>query len=192
MAFNRMLLMGILTTFQTVIVCGHIMFGVGAFCVLFHTYPLKLVAIIAVTPSALCAAFMDAYPEDGRAVTSRVFFTLNLIALLTLQAGIAFELMRVDDVQITLVDGWLVRTSTLASCAIGNLVPFVLRNLAASILRPKTLAVRDSDVVCVHIDEHVACVLQSVHAYLVGVEPLGSTQFVSSTIRAIGVVIAAM
>jgi hypothetical protein len=43
--------------------------------------------------------------------------------------------------------GWSFKASELAGSAISNLVPFALRNLAASIWRAETLAVRQCDVV---------------------------------------------
>jgi hypothetical protein len=50
--------------------------------------------------------------------------------------------------------------------AINSLFPFALRNLVASIWRPDTLAVRQSDVVCVYLDEHSLRVLRAVHVFL--------------------------
>ena len=51
--------------------------------------------------------------------------------------------------------------------AINSLIPFALRNLVASIQRPDTLAVRQSDVVCVYLDEHALRVLRAVHGFLI-------------------------
>ena len=193
LAFNRELLTGITTTFQTVLVCGHVLIMVGSFCALFCNQPFKLVVILVTAPSPLCAAFMDAYPEEGRAAASRLFFTLNLLGLLALQAGLAFGLTRIDEALIDVYGGWSFKASELAGGAINNLIPFALRNLTASLARPRTLAVRESDVVCVHIDEHAARVLRAVHAYLVGEERGTSKRLAASAgLGTVGVVVAVM
>jgi hypothetical protein len=62
--------------------------------------------------------------------------------------------------------GWRFKVSELAGGSINSLMPFGLRNLAASIHRPNTLAVRQSDVACVYMDQHALRVLRAVHAYL--------------------------
>jgi hypothetical protein len=63
--------------------------------------------------------------------------------------------------------GWRFKASELAGGAINSLIPFALRNLVASIQRPDTLAVRQSDVVCVYLDEHALRVLRAVHGFLI-------------------------
>jgi hypothetical protein len=193
LAFSRELVKGITTTFQTALVCTHTAIMIGSFCALFRYQPLKLTAVIIPSTSFVCAAFMDAYPEGGRATASRLFFTLNLLALLALQAGLAFGLMRIDDAPVEVYGGWSFKASELAGGAISNLIPFAMRNLTASLARPWTLAVRESDVVCVHIDEHAARVLRAVHAYLVGEERGTSKRLAASAgLGTVGVVVAVM
>ena len=167
LAFNRTLLKGIFTTFQTALVFGHATLMIGALCALCRHQPAKLVAFVLTLPSILCAAFIDASPAEGRAVTSRLFFTLNLIGLVLLQVGLAFGVTRIDELVVEMYGGWRFRASELAGGAINGLIPFALRNLVASIQRPDTLAVRQSDVVCVYLDEHALRVLRAVvHAFL--------------------------
>ncbi len=193
LAFNSMLLRGIATTFQTVLVCGHVAIMAGSFCAMFRNQPLKLAVSLVVPASVVCAAFMDAYPEEGRAASSRIFFTLNVLGLLALQVGLAFGLMRLDEVPIEVYGGWSFKASELAGGAISSLIPFALRNLAASLVRPQTLAVRDCDVVCVGVDEHTARVLRVVHAFTVGEELGASKQLAASVaLGAVGVVVAAV
>jgi hypothetical protein len=75
LAFNRELLKRIATSFQTVVVCGHAAIMIGSLAALFRLQPYKLVASLFL-PSLVCAAFMDAYPEEGRhARTSALSFT---------------------------------------------------------------------------------------------------------------------
>jgi hypothetical protein len=193
LAFNRELLKDIATTFQTVLVCGHTAILIGSVCMIFRNQPFKLVVSLVSPPSFVCAAFMDAYPEEGRAATSRLFFMLNLLALMALQAGLAFGLMRIDEALIDVYGGWSFKASELAGGAISSLIPFALRNLTASLARPRTLAVRESDVVCVNIDEHAARVLMAVHAFLVGEEHGRSKRLAASAVLgAVGVVVAAV
>jgi hypothetical protein len=66
--------------------------------------------------------------------------------------------------------GWRFKASELAGGAISSLIPFAIRNLVASIQRPDTLAVRQSDVVCVYLDEHALRVLRAVHGFLMDAE----------------------
>jgi hypothetical protein len=192
-AFNRELMRGIATTFQTVLVCGHATMLIGSICALLRNQPLKLAAILVTLPSLVCAAFMDAYPEEGRATTSRLFFALNMLGLLALQAGLAFGMMHLDEAPIEVYGGWSFKVSELAGGAISSLIPFALRNLTASLVRPQTLAVRDCDVVCVGVDEHTVRVLRAVHAFLVGEELGASKQLAASVaLGAVGVVVAAV
>jgi hypothetical protein len=136
---------------------------------------------------------LDAYPEEGRATTSRLFFTLNLLVLTVLQAGLAFGLTRIDEAPIEVYGGWSFKASELAGGAISSLIPFAMRNLMASLARPRTLAVRESDVVCVHIDEHAARVLMAVHAFLVGEEHGTSKRLAASAMPgAVSVVVTAV
>ena len=167
LAFNRTLLIGIATTFQTALVLTHMMIAVGSGCALGHNQPVKLAALGLLVPGLLCAAFMDAYPTEGRAGTTRLFFTLNVIGLVLLQVGLAFGITRIDEVVFEMYGGWRFKASELTGGAISSLIPFVLRNLVASIWRPDTLAVRQSDVVCVYLDEHALRVLRAVHGFLV-------------------------
>jgi hypothetical protein len=167
LAFNRTLLKGIATTFQTALVFGHTTIMIGALCALFHNQPTKLAGVVLMLPSFLCAAFIDAYPAEGRAGASRLYFTLNLISLVLLQAGLAFGVTRIDEMVVEMYGGWRFTASELAGGAINSLIPFGLRSLVASIHRPDTLAVRQSDVVCVYLDEHALCMLRAVHDFLI-------------------------
>jgi hypothetical protein len=82
------------------------------------------------------------------------------------QVGLAFGITRIDELVVEMYGGWHFKASELAEGAINSLIPFALRNLVASIQRPDTLAVRQSDVVCVYLDEHALRVLRAVHGFL--------------------------
>jgi hypothetical protein len=139
---------------------------IAAICALFRNQPLKLFVVLLFLPSVISSAFLDGYPEERRTFTSRIFFTLNLLGLLANQAGLAFGLWRTDEFYFYLYGGWSFKASELAGGAISNLIPFAIRNLVASVSRARTLAVRQSDVVCVGLDAHALRVLQAVHAFL--------------------------
>ena len=83
------------------------------------------------------------------------------------QVGLAFGTTRIDELMVEMYGGWRFRASELAGGAINSLIPFALRNLVASIQRPDTLAVRQSGVVCVYLDEHALRVLRAVHGFLI-------------------------
>ena len=166
LACNRKLLRGIATSFQTVLVCSHATIMIAAICALFRNQPLKLFVVLLFLPSVISSAFLDGYPEERRTFTSRIFFTLNLLGLLANQAGLAFGLWRTDELYFYLYGGWSFKASELAGGAISSLIPFAIRNLVASVSRARTLAVRQSDVVCVGLDAHALRVLQAVHAFL--------------------------
>jgi hypothetical protein len=195
LAFNRTLLKGIATTFQTAIVLGHTTIMIGSLCALCYNQPAKLAGAVSMLPSFLCAAFMDAYPAEGRAGASRLLFTLDLISLVLLQAGLAFGITRIDELVVEMSGGWRFKVSELAGGAINSLIPFALRNLVASIQRPDTLAVRQSDVVCVYLEEHALRVLRAVHGFLMDDESSASKtgHGASSVVQgAIGLTLAGM
>jgi hypothetical protein len=180
-AFNRTLLRSIATTFQTALVFGHTTIMTGALCALFRNQPAKLASIVLFLPSFMCSAFIDAYPAEGRAGTSRLFFALNVISVMLLQAGLAFGITRIDEFVVEMYGGWRFKASELAAGAFNSLIPFALRNLVASIQRPDTLAVRQSDVVCVYLDEHALRVLRAVHVFVIDDESsAGETGHVAS------------
>jgi hypothetical protein len=167
LTFHRTLLLGIATTFQTALVCGYATTMVAVFCALFHEQPCKLAAMLMALPSFTCGAFMDAYPEGRRVSVSRLFFVLNLLGLLANQAGLAFGLISADEFTIDVYDGWAFGASELAASTTSSLIVFAVRNLLASVRRSETLAVRESDMVCVSLDDHALRVLVAVHALLV-------------------------
>jgi hypothetical protein len=166
LAFNRSLLTGITTTFQTAFVFGNTTIMIGSACAFCRNQPAKLASAVLLLPSLLSAALIDAYPAEGRAATARLFFALNLISLVLLQAGLAFGITRIDELVVEMYGGWRFKASELAGGAINGLIPFALRNLVASIQRPDTLAVRQSGVVCVYLDKHALRVLRAVHGFL--------------------------
>jgi hypothetical protein len=168
LTFHRTLLLGLATTFQTALVCGYATTMVAAFCALFREQPCKLAAMLMALPSFACGAFMDAYPEGRRVSASRFFFALNLLALLANQAGLAFGLISADELTVTIdvYDGWAFGASELAASATSSLIVFAVRNLFASGRRSETLAVHESDMVCVSLDDHALRVLVAVHALL--------------------------
>ena len=171
LTFHRTLLFGVATTFQTALVCMYAATMVAAWCALFRKQPFKLAAMLITLPSFICGAFMDAYPEESRVSASRLFFALNLLALLANQAGLAFGSISVDELEIDVYEGWAFKVSEVAGSAISSLVVFAVRNLFASVRRAATLAVRESDMVCVSLDDDAIKVLLAAHALMLEAPP---------------------
>jgi hypothetical protein len=193
LTFNRKLLKGIATTFQTVLVCGYAAVLMTAFSLLYRNQPFTIAAGAPFLPSFMLAAFMDAYPEEGRVLTSRIFFTLNLVGLLALAALFISGRMRTDEFVFEGLGGLSLKASELLDMAIKTLVPFALRNLFASFSRPQTLAVRQADVVCIEIDDEALRVLLAVHAFLTeGMHGGSETPGSNFVLGAIGAAVAAL
>jgi hypothetical protein len=190
--FNRHLLKGLGMTFQTLLVCANAAIMTATCCTLFRHQPAKVAMIVLALPNFLCAAVMDSYPEEGRVHSSRLYFTLSLIGLCLLQIGVTFKLMRGDDFLHEVYNGWGFRTSEMAGNALTSLIVFTVRNLSSSIFRAGTLAVRQSDVVCVKMDEHALRVLLAVHAFLIEEAQGLPGQLAPGLVHAIGVVVAAL
>ena len=113
--FNRDLLKGISTSFQTIFLGGTSAVAVDvSLSILWRNYPLKIVYLLATTPTICIAGFLDAFPESGRAFNSHAYFTANIVGLLILMIGIVFQLYEYDEVVIA-VWNWSFRVSALAT-----------------------------------------------------------------------------
>ena len=77
----------LLTTFQTVFVGVATLAMVAAFCFLWRDQPAKIAAVTIILPNCLLALFMDAYPESGRPMASRVYFVGAFLMLALLQVA---------------------------------------------------------------------------------------------------------
>jgi hypothetical protein len=77
----------------------------------------------------------------------------------------------VDELEIDVYEGWAFKVSEVAGSAISSLVVFAVRNLFASVRRAATLAVRESDMVCVSLDDDAIKVLLAAHALMLEAAP---------------------
>ena len=136
---SRHLLVRLFTSFQTIFVMYNIVVLVGSVCLLWRNHLHKIVTLIFSVPSFALSGCLDAFPESGRVVLSRVFFLFNVVALLLLLSGIALEFSSYDELEVV-VSGWSFRMSAMACSAINSLLPFGLKNLFKSFLRPGSLA----------------------------------------------------
>jgi hypothetical protein len=75
----------LLRTFQTLLVGGATLLMFVVFCFMWRNHPGKILSIALPLPQFLVGMFIDAYPEAGRPLTSRIFFGLNLVVVGLLQ-----------------------------------------------------------------------------------------------------------
>jgi hypothetical protein len=139
---------------------------VGTFCVLWRNQPAKLAAFCAFFPSFLLAGFTDALPEAFRVPVSRVFFTLDLLCLLILLAGIAFNRLGLEDFDVDL-SLRTVKISSVAAGALTSLLPFAARNLGMILLRPGVLPIIQSSVASVKLSSRALLVAKAMHTFSV-------------------------
>jgi len=166
LSLNLHLVKQIATTFQTLLVLTHAVVVIGTFVALWRHHESKLAMIVQMFPGFACAAFMDAYPEEKRVWTSRIFFSFNLLGLVAMQTGLAFNWLAVNDVTFEPFGGWSFKLSEVCASSTSSLIPFALRNLWATYRRPETLAVHQCSVVCLKMDEPMFRLLLAVHTFL--------------------------
>ena len=164
---NRKLLRNLGTSFQPLFVCCVNCVAVGSFCALWRHQPAKVVALLAMLPSMLLAGWTDALPEVFRVPVSRVFFSLNTLGFLILLAGIAFNRLGFDDVEVDLLGLRTVKISSLAASALTSLLPFAVRNLGVTFLQPGVLAIIQSSTASVKLSARALLVAKATHVLAV-------------------------
>ena len=150
-------------SFQTFVVSYNTAFWFATFSILWRNHPIKIATTAAVIPSFTLAGFLDAYPEHGRVVLCRVYFTLCLISIGIFQLIFLFHISALDDVTITVLDKWSFNLSSVTIGSISNLFLFMVKNLASNVMCPGALAVICSNVSSVKLDPNVVRALQTGH-----------------------------
>lgn len=163
--FNKTILWRLCRTFQTIFVSLHSFNLAVALCVIWRQYPLKLGGVIFGFPFFLASGFLDAYPERGRAFTSRMFFMCNLIGLSTIFLAITSGKSDLQDQAFPIL-GRQYRMSSVATSAISSLFPFGLKNLIMSVRKPGAVVVLKGDIVSVKLDRTVLFVLRAAQRLL--------------------------
>jgi hypothetical protein len=164
---NRTLLWNLVTSFQPLFV-GCLNFVVtGTLCVLWRHQHAKLAALSAFLPSMTLAGFTDALPEAFRVPVSRVFFTLNVVGLVALLAGVAFNRLDFEDFEVDLLSIRIVKISSVVASALTSLLPFALRNLGMIFWRPGVLPIIQSSVASVKLSSSALLVAKATHRFTV-------------------------
>jgi hypothetical protein len=140
--------------------------GMASLClVLFRERPAKMIAIALAIPSFLLSGFQDACAEGGRLLNSRVFFVLNVAALLTYLALLALKLGAYTD--YTFKVGTFLFVASLMVCnTITTLLVFGVKNIVFSFYEPGSLFVLTSAVCCVFVDSDALAVLKGAYSLL--------------------------
>ena len=105
----------LLRNFQTIFVSFYGIATTLALCILWRRHPLKIASALLLLPSWLAAGFLDAFPDKGRLVFSRVFFFLYLSGLLLYFLAINFVSgADLDDLMFT-IQGWHFTLTSVAA-----------------------------------------------------------------------------
>ena len=163
---NYHLLKNLATTWQTILVWLYVTLMFGSFAFLFRNYPSKLLAMLLGLASYYMSGCLDAFPESGRVQASRTFFILNAACLLVLAGSIVWGLAELDDHTFEYF-GHSYSISSLATNTVYNLVPFALKNIIMSILKPGSLVVFKSDVVSVKLSSDILSLMKGAHSLFV-------------------------
>ena len=140
---------------------------VVTYFILWRHQPAKLAAFAAFLPSFLLAGFTDALPEAFRVIVSRIFFTLNMLSLLILLAGIAFNRLGLEDFEVDLLSIRTFKISSLTASTLTTLLPFAARNLGMILLKPGVLPVIQSSVASVKLSARALLVAKANHTFAV-------------------------
>ena len=110
--------------------------------------------------------FMDGYPEIGRRAASITLFAVMVVLFTILQAGIAFNQMRLDDSSFELIPGHPSTVTAIASGAILCILTFGLKNIYASVWKPGSLVVVRDNLRSLLLPPHALELARTAHALL--------------------------
>jgi hypothetical protein len=153
-------------TFQNLFVFGATLVMMVTLSVLWRHHPAKIIGLWCVLPNFLVAMFMDAYPEGGRLSASRVFFGATVVFLVSLQFAIILNWMKLDDYTIDVYVAAPTKVTSMAVGALNGMILFGLKNVAATVLKPGSLAVAKSEVRCVKLSDDALGVAKLGHTLL--------------------------
>ena len=153
--FNRKMLTVLTTSFQTLFVWFHTCLLFFSFGVLWRGESLKLACLCLMLPSFLSSACMDALPEVGRVLASRVFFTFFLGILLAMWLGLVFGFFDVNDPPMDIGGPFPVFFGAIAGSAMADLVPFGLKNIVKSFAHPGCLVVAKCRILSLKLEPDI-------------------------------------
>ena len=166
--FNRSVVLKLFQSFQVhyVWLCSFVMALSASF--LWKNSPIKVAAHWLVLPTLLVAGCMDAFPEKGRVLTTRIFSVVNLSGLVLIAMAVINGIHNGDhisNVSFAILNRSL-ELSSVFLASLGGLVPFGLKNLFWNMHSPGSLVVLEGEIVSVKLDPDVLLVLQSAHTFL--------------------------
>jgi hypothetical protein len=167
-SFNARTVRGLLKEFETLYVLAFSLCAIGSVCLLIREHPAKMVCtLLTATPCLMLAGFVDATYERARVASSRVFFSLNMVSLITLLALFVFKLADYRDYTFHVLSFKFsfVATSIFCSTTL-TLITFATKNIGLSVLRPGSLVTLVSDVCCVLLDAETLALLKAVYSLL--------------------------
>jgi hypothetical protein len=132
---------------------------------MFRQHPAKMVSQAIGILSFFLSGLLDAYPDGGRLLNSRVFFASNVAGLLALLALVSLKLGTFAD-HIFHVSTVSFAVSSMACNTIATLVVFGMKNIAQSFYEPGSLVVYKSAVCCVFTDADALAVLKGSYSVL--------------------------
>jgi hypothetical protein len=130
---------------------------------LFREHPAKIAALSYATPSFGLSGFLDAFPEGGRLIYSRIFFTLNVASLLLYMTLVSLKLGAYTDYTFELSKFAFV-TSSMVCSTITTLLVFGFKNVGLSFYRPGSLVVLVSAVCCLFLDADTLAVMKMAYS----------------------------
>jgi hypothetical protein len=162
---NAKTVRSLLKEFETLYVLACALGATILLLLLFREHPAKMVSQAIGIPSMLLAGLLDAYPEGGRLLHSRVFFALNVAAMLALLALVSLRLGKFADYTFH-VGTFFFIASSMVCTALTTLLVFGAKNIALSFYEPGSLVVYKSAVCCVFTDADALAVLKGSYSLL--------------------------
>jgi hypothetical protein len=113
----------------------------------------------------MVAGFLDATAEGGRVRSSRVFFTLNVAAMITVLLLVSLKLGTFTDYTFE-VSTFVFVASSMPCSPMTTLLVLGSKNLCLSFYRPGSLVVLTSSVCCLFLDAETLAVLKAAYSLL--------------------------
>ena len=164
--FNRSVLRMLAFSFETIFVWMNTAVMCISYGIIWQSFPKKIAGtLVCALPALLAASCFDANLQAGKKVSSRIFFSLNVLATLFLCMSLVLGLSDFNDLNIHVVK-WTFSVSSIATSAALNLVQFGLKNLLMSFWQPASFVVVKSAVATLQRDEALFKVLNVANSCL--------------------------
>ena len=155
----------LLRNFETLYILAFVLCMTCLQILLFHAHPAKIGCTILGMQGWMMTGFMDAYAEAGRVANSRVFFTLDILAMTLLLSMIALDLGKFSDYTFA-VRSFSSSAASAVCSTIMTLLVFGGKNFILSFLYPGSLVTLFSDICCIRLDADVLALMKAAYALL--------------------------